>query len=230
MSTEVPSRTPTREQIKKETREALIAAGAAEFAENGIDAPSLDAICARAGFSRGAFYVHFADRDELLAAVVERVLTNFRQVVAGADRADNDFQQTMGRYVAAVIAGNPAISGVGKWHFHNTLMACTRSKKIRQSYIALQQQSMNTTADAVRRGQKKGELRGDVNADAIGEILVILSLGIGVMKDVGMPFDLLAGSRALATLMAAEPQRARRVTAPVSSSISTSAASSRKRP
>src|SRR6266545_6764537 len=62
-----------REQAKQETREALILAALSEFSERGLSAPSLDAICARAGYTRGAFYVHFADRDELIAAVMEKV-------------------------------------------------------------------------------------------------------------------------------------------------------------
>ena len=55
-----------------QTREALIAAGIAAIGSEGLDA-SLDAICARAGFTRGAFYVHFQDRDDLLETVMERV-------------------------------------------------------------------------------------------------------------------------------------------------------------
>ena len=66
-----------RESAKRETREALIAAALAEFAEHGLAAPSLDAICARAGFTRGAFYVHFRDRDDLMVGVLETALGAF---------------------------------------------------------------------------------------------------------------------------------------------------------
>ena len=43
------------------------------FAKHGLDGPSLDDICAHAGFTRGAFYVHFEDRDDFLVAVMDRV-------------------------------------------------------------------------------------------------------------------------------------------------------------
>ena len=62
---------------RRETREALIQAGMAELAGQGLKQPSLDAICARAGFTRGAFYVHFEDREDFIAAVMERVLGGF---------------------------------------------------------------------------------------------------------------------------------------------------------
>ena len=61
--------TRRRRETKQETREALISAALAEFAEHGFDAPSLDAICARAGYTRGAFYVHFRDRSDLRCQV-----------------------------------------------------------------------------------------------------------------------------------------------------------------
>ena len=65
--TEAPSPPSAPAQAaKQETREALLQAAMAEFAEKGLDLPSLDAICARAGFTRGAFYVHFRDREELV--------------------------------------------------------------------------------------------------------------------------------------------------------------------
>ena len=58
----------SRDLAKQETREALIQAGMDAFSEEGVDLPSLDAICARAGFTRGAFYVHFKDREDFFAA------------------------------------------------------------------------------------------------------------------------------------------------------------------
>src|SRR4051812_23309480 len=41
-----------RERAKAETRAALIEAGVALIAEQGLDVPSLDAICDRAGYTR----------------------------------------------------------------------------------------------------------------------------------------------------------------------------------
>ena len=39
----------SRAEVKEQTREALIDAAAALFGREGLDGPSLDAICARAG-------------------------------------------------------------------------------------------------------------------------------------------------------------------------------------
>lgn len=55
--------TPTRR--REATRQRLLDAAAEVFAEVGLDATSVEAVCERAGFTRGAFYSNFATKDEL---------------------------------------------------------------------------------------------------------------------------------------------------------------------
>lgn len=43
------------------------------FAEVGLDAASVEAICERAGFTRGAFYSNFESKDELFLALASEV-------------------------------------------------------------------------------------------------------------------------------------------------------------
>src|SRR5262249_2290435 len=163
---------------KQETREALIAAAAVEMAEKGIDGASLDAICARAGFTRGAFYVHFKDRDDLVVAVVERHLQSFfDQVIAGND-APEDLERTIAQYVATVVAMAPPLRNRKEWRFHPTLAACARSPVIRERYASLQYEAIARVKRAAEAGQREGTIRRDVTADAMAEILVVLTLGI----------------------------------------------------
>ncbi|MCR2783723.1 MULTISPECIES: TetR/AcrR family transcriptional regulator [unclassified Microbacterium] len=43
------------------------------FAEIGLDGASVEAVCERAGFTRGAFYSNFASKDELFLALIARL-------------------------------------------------------------------------------------------------------------------------------------------------------------
>ncbi|HSJ98414.1 MAG TPA: TetR family transcriptional regulator, partial [Myxococcota bacterium] len=90
-----------RERAKAETREALVQAALAEFAAQGLDAPSLDTICARAGFTRGAFYVHFRDRDELVASVMDRAFGAFLDAMVPTGAEAHDLERTVRRYADA---------------------------------------------------------------------------------------------------------------------------------
>lgn len=54
------------------TRERLMDAAVSLFAEKGVLGASVEEICERAEFTRGAFYSNFADKDELCLAVLTR--------------------------------------------------------------------------------------------------------------------------------------------------------------
>lgn len=58
---------------REATREKLLDAAAQAFAEVGLDAASVEAICERAGFTRGAFYSNFESKDELFLELSGRV-------------------------------------------------------------------------------------------------------------------------------------------------------------
>jgi AcrR family transcriptional regulator len=58
---------PTRDV----TRERLFAAAAQVFDERGIGEASIEAIAAAAGFTRGAVYSNFGNKDELIIAMLE---------------------------------------------------------------------------------------------------------------------------------------------------------------
>ena len=81
---------PTRE----ETREKLFQAAAEVFEEQGIGAVSIEAIAAAAGLTRGAFYSNFADKDELIIAMLEdhvdRSIQHHRELLAH-HRTPEDF-------------------------------------------------------------------------------------------------------------------------------------------
>jgi AcrR family transcriptional regulator len=173
---------------------------------------SLDAICARAGYTRGAFYVHFKDRDDILKAVFDVLLEGFYdQVIATGGAAD--LEETIAKYVGAVLAGSPATRSLGKWRFHNTLAACVRSPELRKRYLELQRSAMSRVADAARSGQRAGTVRGDVDADALAEILVILTLGITAIIDLGYPLDIARGGALLTMLVRADkPSKRKRRT------------------
>lgn len=56
---------------RKATKHRLVEAAITEFAERGFDATSVEQLCDSAGFTRGAFYSNFSNKDELGVAVLE---------------------------------------------------------------------------------------------------------------------------------------------------------------
>lgn len=200
-----PSSGPTREAGKQETREALIHAGLALFSEQGLDTPSLDAICARAGFTRGAFYVHFKDRDDFVVAVMESATGSFVdalfQAGPGGERPETlDLQQVCTAFVAAVSGGTfPALGTVP---LHQFLTACARSAQLREGYVALLQRSRARVAGVVAEGQRIGAVRADVDPTVVAGLLVTTALGVGTITEIGVPFDAAPHAAAMLALLA----------------------------
>jgi AcrR family transcriptional regulator len=62
----------TQSERRQETREEVLAAASRVFARNGFHATSLDAVAEEAGFSRGAVYYNFADKEELFLELLDR--------------------------------------------------------------------------------------------------------------------------------------------------------------
>ena len=75
-------------------RSALVDAAIGVIAERGVRGFSLAEATRRLGVTTAAPYRHFADRDELLAAVAARALSVFAAMLAGAaDAADTPAQR-----------------------------------------------------------------------------------------------------------------------------------------
>lgn len=69
------------------TREALLDAAEALFAEQGVSRTSLQQIAERAGLTRGAVYWHFADKAALFNAMMERTTLPLEEAVRAMDNA-----------------------------------------------------------------------------------------------------------------------------------------------
>jgi len=195
----------TREHSKRQTREALIAAGIELFAAQGLDGPSLDAICERAGFTRGAFYVHFRDRDDFLASVMEHVGRPFLEAVLGArDRPEEPLATIIGRFLAAVNDGSYPLTPAGGVHPYQLLDACARSERVRALYVGLIGDAVRRVARAIGHDQDQGTLRADVDAETLAGLLLAVVIGAQTMLDLGAPFEVAASAGVLVRL--AQPQ------------------------
>jgi AcrR family transcriptional regulator len=71
---------------RQQTRDRLMAAAAELFAERSVQAASVEEICERAGFTRGAFYSNFESKDELCLALLrargEQFIDSTRRALA----------------------------------------------------------------------------------------------------------------------------------------------------
>lgn len=121
---EVPEATEVSRR-RQETRTRLLDAAAEVFAEHGLQGASVEHICSRANFTRGAFYSNFSSKEELFTDLLHReyeqraALVTMRasklaeQLAAGlAEGATPITPETAAAYVSEFIA--PSI-GAPHW-------------------------------------------------------------------------------------------------------------------
>ncbi|HVP02035.1 MAG TPA: TetR/AcrR family transcriptional regulator [Solirubrobacteraceae bacterium] len=77
-------RTPTQERSRR-TVERILEAAEAIVAERGVDAATTRAISERAGVAAPSLYRFFADRDEVLDALLERMLADLDEHAQAAE-------------------------------------------------------------------------------------------------------------------------------------------------
>lgn len=73
--TEEAPRRMTRAERQAETRARVLDAATKVFAEKGFHGATVEEITERAGFSRGAFYSNFSDKDDLFLALIDARLS-----------------------------------------------------------------------------------------------------------------------------------------------------------
>ena len=79
----------TLDRRRQLTREYLLQAAAQVFAQRGFHAATLDEVAAAAGFTKGAVYSNFKNKDDLFLALLEdaytRELTALKETIAHSD-------------------------------------------------------------------------------------------------------------------------------------------------
>ena len=103
----------TQEERKAQTRARLLAAAADLFADQGIDAVSVDAVAEAAGRTSGAVYAHFGSKQGLLLALLDSwkdsVLTVLLAEVAVSDSPSGQLAAVWGNLA------DTSDAGTGRW-------------------------------------------------------------------------------------------------------------------
>jgi len=86
-SREIGVRRNLRQEQRESTNRLLRQAATEVFAERGYAATTIDDIVARAGISRATFYLHFSDKESVLAALMSEALTVIPDYYADLDDA-----------------------------------------------------------------------------------------------------------------------------------------------
>ena len=198
-----PTTKASRAEAKQASREALIKSAMELMPEKGIDV-SLDELCAHAGYTRGAFYVHFKNRDELTLEVMTINGENWLNSIfkPQPDGEAEDLMTMVQRFLTEMVSGTYPITQKAGLRPHQLLEACARSEPIKKRYLELVSDSIHRLTANVSQSQSKQQLDQSMDPEQIASLLLGLAIGVHTMYDLDYPIDFAKGSMALLQLLA----------------------------
>lgn len=141
MSTDAGTEAPITAR-RAQTRQRLMTAARAAFAEHGVEGASVEVICERAGFTRGAFYSNFADRSDLVLAIIEQSIAfqfaAAQQAIATMKEAGDREPEELVAIALSALTGSGAALGTDHRDVitdRALMLHAARDPELRQPYL-----------------------------------------------------------------------------------------------
>jgi len=147
-------------------RKQVLAAAIDCFARHGYRGTSIDRIAREVGVTKGALYYHFRDKEDLLfAAVTERVGEFQRKVVREVEPARDAFATL--RQVIDTCFFHATVSNHRRFIITLMVEALDTNPRLSDEFRGILRGMRGFLAHVVRRGQREGTMRPDVDPEAV---------------------------------------------------------------
>ena len=178
MTISPPDQKVRRSRQPAATRERLIKAAFEVVSERGFEAATTDEIVRRAGLTNGALYNLFSSKNELLATALEYEIATLQAAVAAMEDSPGDTVEKIQQIVRAWRKVSPGEGGV----MVEILARARRDKMVSAIYLRLADAIEAALTRELRRGQESGQVRSDLQPEAIARLLT--SIGTGYQAQV----------------------------------------------
>jgi AcrR family transcriptional regulator len=160
-----------RERKKREVRRRIYDAAFALFVEKGFDATTVDQIAERADVGKGTVFNYFPRKTSLLSALAvdwsDRLLEEFGPVSSWRGSTRAQLERAF-RFLADLGARNPALSRLALAESLRRMHGGGESPAATDGPI---RDFQRITRSVLRRGQERGDVRRDVDAEHAAELI-----------------------------------------------------------
>ena len=170
----------SREESRERTRPLLRRAAAASFAKHGFEGASVDQISEDAGFSRGAFYSNFADKEaiflDLLIRHLDRDIEGFRRAAAESD--------TLDALIAKLTVNYRDLGERPDWCLLSSefQLYATRVGRSDSAFAKAYDAYRDRLSALLQEAFERFEFRGELNARHLTSTLIGLSHGLALER------------------------------------------------
>lgn len=168
---------------RENTRARLLEAAAQVFAEVGLEGATVEAVCERAGFTRGAFYSNFESKDalflELAASVGEARLQAVRERVS-ALVGQNAIDDCDPADLVQQIMDSGADDRMGVMMMSEIRIRALRDPSFAAAYLAQENEMMQSIVAIIQEIVDSGQITLRIDAEEAARLLMIVWEGMSV--------------------------------------------------
>ena len=163
-----------KDETREQRRQQLLDAAWRCVAEHGYRNASVDAVCAEAGVSKGAFYTYFATKQDLLLALLDDDAAGLGELVERSTDATTGITQVR-QFLADVVkrGSDPAVVQLRA----DLWAELTADPDLRERFLAGVTERRLRLSRQLAAASEAGELV-DVPANALAAVLLALADGL----------------------------------------------------
>ena len=173
----------TATRSRENTRARLLEAAEQVFAEVGLEGATVEAVCDRAGFTRGAFYSNFESKDELFltlaASVGEARLQAVRERVS-ALVGENALDDCDPADLVQQIMDSGADDRIGVMMMSEIRIRALRDPAFGAAYLAQEGELVESIAEIIREIVATGVIALRMEPQLLARVLMIVWEGMAV--------------------------------------------------
>jgi AcrR family transcriptional regulator len=162
---------PISRRRGEETRERLIEAATAVFARAGFERATVDEIVREAGFSKGAFYVHFESKEDLFWSMLEERISRHQDAFRDTVDHNNSVAENV-RMILSAVFGLTEADPVWSSLFMEFSAHAGRNEKVRLLLAAMYERWRESVVGILEAGRAAGRIRDDIDTKFIATIIV----------------------------------------------------------
>jgi AcrR family transcriptional regulator len=172
----------TQDRRRQQTRDHLLAAAAQVFAERGFHGATLDEVARVAGFTKGAVYSNFKNKDDLFLALFKaNYEREMAQLVATLEASAVPSVDRLTDFVALIQEETRRAPNSAVLHQEFWLYA-TRNPEARERLGAIDEEAVLALADLLRAQREQEGMEPLEDTVRVARVIETLFRGIGLLR------------------------------------------------
>ena len=172
-------------QRQSDRRTEILDAAERCFARAGFHQASMQDICGEAAMSPGNLYRYFPSKEALIAGICERNRAEAVESFAMVDQASDFFEGLAGLARHHLVDRSDAEVALCA----EIMAESRRHPEISKLYQTIEDDIKDRIAAMLKAAAERGEIRDDVDVDAVASVLMVLGDGMSWRRSVDPNFD-----------------------------------------